>query len=318
MTDTALPLTMIIPTIDRPELLARVLHYHRDFTGKIIIADGSREPSWRGNDARVRYLHLPSDLLDQANTNLRMRRAVEMADTPYIMMHADRRITTRTGIRTALAFLEENPEYSVADGRQVCIVERRGELTALPMYFNGHNGSVDADMPEQRLVDAYRRGYRPGMYGVARAEVWKCIYERQPLECVDQCFNEIFINHVMCIMGKKACLEVLYSVVLPVMRGPAYYRRGFFRSLLATDPVKRAEAALAELLGERTNRSFNDCLAAVRSGFNWFHHRYPLPLIADHLASCEPGVETVLEDIAIQFLDSEPVEQDAGQSDRRA
>ncbi|MCC8189076.1 MAG: TIGR00180 family glycosyltransferase, partial [Planctomycetes bacterium] len=132
-----LSLTMIIPTYERPDLLSKVLRYHNDFPGTIIVADGSALPSLTGTDGdRVRLLHMPGDLVDDGNLTDRLRAAVAMVDTDYIMMHADRRITTANGYRAAVEFLDANPAYVAADGRYVLFSDARHASEDTKVYLS--------------------------------------------------------------------------------------------------------------------------------------------------------------------------------------
>ena len=98
------PITMLIPTSGRRALLKWVLESHRDFPGQIIIADGSPEPSsLESGNGKIRYFHVPDDgPLYGSGYLSRLRAAIGLVETPYMLIRADSCFTTNSGISRCL------------------------------------------------------------------------------------------------------------------------------------------------------------------------------------------------------------------------
>ncbi len=126
-------LTIVVPTYNRPDALARLLAYCAPLPVQLVVVDGSAEPavlpSLTGLACRLRYFHQPVSI-DQ-----RIRFAVELCDTPFSMFSCDDEYYLAQGLAAALLRLRAEPSLSAVAGRCAAFVCNDQGLQ-LGTYYN--------------------------------------------------------------------------------------------------------------------------------------------------------------------------------------
>ena len=300
-------LTIIILTFNRPKILKELLRYHAEFRGNIIVADGSKKPEYiNASCDRIRYIHLPSEGHDFYSVQERLKAAIYIVKTPYVLLHADRRFVTHSGINVCLDFLEKNRNVSAADGRYIYFTGPEGNYSAIPHYYVRNYFSTTAEDFKQRMKDSYEFGYRPNFYSVMRTEVWKDYVDYFPADVlkVHVCFTEFFLQMVVCMHGKIACLPVLFSGLLPAKKEFNTNVKAYKHPVI--DDIMRNKwqiviHALASVLALRSGLDERECISLAQKNFEEFSHHVTIqysrqdtpPTLEEHLAPL--GKEAVQE-----------------------
>lgn len=265
-------ITMIIPTMSRPELVNYALRYHENFPGKIIIADGSPEPCMpRFMPKNCVYFHEP--LFWQR----RNRRAVDMVDTPYTIFRADRRCVTNLGIAEGLRFLEDNPEYSAVDGTQALIYSNNKNAyefkAAYPWDCLGE--PEYSDDPAKRLTQIFSPAYRHvSFYALTRTEVWRdtvaCYKDLMP----NGALYELAQIMIMAAYGKFAVLPVIFSCILGDFSWKTHYYNPVLRDLpydsLGTEQGEQFCKAITPFISRITGMDLHKSFRSVYDSLESF------------------------------------------------
>jgi glycosyltransferase domain-containing protein len=154
--------TILIPTHNRPEYLARCVRWFSEFSCPIVIADSSALISCGGlQSARLVHLHCPGGFEVYPR---KLQLALERVTTPFVAMCADDDFIANEGLKASVLFLEENPDYVFSQG-YAYLYQRFGSRLALwPMVYPFHNNLSDTWL--ERVENARSTVY----YGVNRTE----------------------------------------------------------------------------------------------------------------------------------------------------
>lgn len=166
-------LTLVIPSYNRQQYLARNLHYWSGKDVWVIALDGSPKrigsDLLKGLDQNVSYFHLPSSLRERlwsVNNHLQ---------TKYMALLADDDFYLPSGLKAAINFLEENPDYSACIGRPTGFGYDLGSgVFGIPGIYNDMNidYNINSNSPGQRMVDHMGRYMPSTMYAVLRSKNW--------------------------------------------------------------------------------------------------------------------------------------------------
>ncbi len=122
-------LTMIVPTFNRPQYIRRFFQYYsaRQCPYSIIIADSSSEPSASANydiisshqsSLNIQYQKYDSSLVPIQ----KLAKVVENTESKYVVLCSDDDFIIQKALDQCLAFLEQNPDYSLAHGSAVWLL----------------------------------------------------------------------------------------------------------------------------------------------------------------------------------------------------
>lgn len=270
-------ITMIIPTMNRPELVDFALRYHADFPGRIIIADGSDAPHRPSSMPKnVTYLYEP--LFWQR----RNRAAMEMVDTPYTIFRADRRCVTNLGIQAGIRFLEENPDYAAVDGTQVQIFPHPDDGYELQMaYPFDCLGEPDySDDPAERMIQIFYPTYRHlSIWAVTRTEVWRDTVQGYDDLMPSANMYELFQIMVMAMHGKFAVLPIAFSAIFANYDHRSHYYNPVYPQH-AWDAVMGEQdevycSSLTKTMVRITGKDEASCRSAIQNSLETFF-RYTL------------------------------------------
>lgn len=211
-------ITIIVPTFNRADFLARLLAYYAQvqFQGHILIGDASdheqaalvRKTAEEYQDGlKVHYHHLPG--ISIAQTVFLLNSFIQ---TPFVALIGDDDFLVVKGLCQCVDFLNNHPDYIAANGcGGLLLVEdgmAYGKIKDLGDYpLKG----VDAEDPGQRLED-FLRNYCVALFSLFRVESWRQMWI-DTSHVQDVAFAaELLPNCTAAIIGKIKHLDVLYLI----------------------------------------------------------------------------------------------------------
>jgi glycosyltransferase domain-containing protein len=274
--------TIIIPTYRRPRLLARLLRYYRDvqLDDPVVVADSSPEPEAWANQQMIRSVQQTLDITYQQYeptiwVELKIARALDVIDTPYTVLCADDDFLIPRGIAACVAFLESHPDYAIASGRAVAVMQPGGPNDLFGALYEGWytrsypQRTLESADPMARLL-SHMSNYTTTFYSVhRRADMVRNI--QLATQYTDEVrFGELVLSCLSVIQGKVHCLDTLTMVrqFLPdsaaqqatswatLLTNDDYSQRyTLFRTCLATELV-RATTCDSDTARAVVNRAF--------------------------------------------------------------
>jgi glycosyltransferase domain-containing protein len=216
-TDRSSLLTVVIPTRNRPQFLARLLGYYsaEQFNHKLIIADSSdRDDQFRNGSIikavskRLNIDYRVFDPLTEFTTKL--HKAVGMVDTTYMAVGADDDFFVPSATNRALSFLDANPDYTIAHGESGVFVTEsglaHGEITELHRYGQR---TIDSDTGVERLIN-HLNCYTTTFYSLHRTKQFRDCYRSMLNIKADLYFSELLHSCLSIVQGKAKKLHGLY------------------------------------------------------------------------------------------------------------
>jgi glycosyltransferase domain-containing protein len=158
-------LTIIIPTHNRPALIARALDYYRTWGCSIIVCDSSRDESNPVSLPDVQILYTPELSFDR-----KLFRAVQQVTTPYVCLSADDDFLSVNGVMTGMRFLEKHDDYVSVQGHYLTFGWNKSELDIHPNYVSLTGFHIDDAEPAQRILHAMYP-FMHHIYSVHRSNV---------------------------------------------------------------------------------------------------------------------------------------------------
>lgn len=208
--------TILIPTINRPEYIIRMMRYYHSegFRGTLLIGDSSDEANFAkvrdeaaviGESLRVR--HIPCR---DANLPQTMERLANLVDTPYVAFIGDDDFLIPSAIDECEDFLAKNPDYSactgIARGFRVKSDRAFGDMELLDEYPMRR---VEEKTASDRLVSLLMQ-YHVIIFSVHRADVWREMW-RDPESMPDRAFScELLPCCMSVVLGKVKQIDCLY------------------------------------------------------------------------------------------------------------
>jgi glycosyltransferase domain-containing protein len=196
-------LTVVIPTYNRPDRLARSLRYWAESPFTVVVADGSRLPLSVPIPLGIDYRHDPS-----SSAFVRWGRAINSVRTPYTVLCADDDFHGFSALHRCVEFLEQHRDYSSVQGRYLYFREGREEHVALGYSFAA-TFAVTAESAAERLIQSMNP-YMHQIYSVQRSEVLQQAIGDFPDEITNNAF-ELQVSLIAAIVGKHCTLPFLYS-----------------------------------------------------------------------------------------------------------
>ena len=250
------PLTLMIPTKNRSDLLIRALHYYARVECPFVIAIGDSSSVEqveatrrviRSLEGRLTIVHRE---YPQLNDSACIKALIEDVQTPYAVFVADDDFLVPKSLSRCMEFLKEHPDYSAAHGDAIQMVVKESlEGHFLQMRTGFSPQPVIAESSARRRVGELLNRYRVTLFSVHRTEIWEKMY-RRIAELSDKSFTEILPCCLSAVYGKIKALDGLSLVRLEHER--RYRLPDYF------DWLKKSEWA-------RSYAVFSDCLAAAIS-----------------------------------------------------
>ena len=215
-------ISILIPTLNRPEFLYRALKYYRaaGFDGVISIGDSSDDVNSAKNmDAinrvtdglRVDYQYYSKD---KYHIGLVVKDLIDRAETSYVALCCDDDFLNVNGVKKCASFLDGNPDYVSARGIRITFM-----LSNLDSVY----GKIDnllyvpsLDLESESAADrwaTYMRCNTATAYNVHRKVTFQKMWQRIEEFFTHDLKHEIYPCSVTCLLGKTKNIDVLYNVV---------------------------------------------------------------------------------------------------------
>lgn len=211
-------ITLLIPTLNRPDFLLRELHYYQsvNFRGNIFIGDSSEATVTKkiknylqqfDNLLKIYYYPLPG--YDGAQA---LKIITDKVTSKYAVFIADDDFLVPSGIGRCIEFLDTNPDYVAAHG--VCIAMGLHSINSQSIQYTNHSPQpiISGGTAAQRLV-AHLTNYSPILFfSVHRIEAWRTMFKNLG-DIADRSFgSELLSSCLSVILGKTKQLDGLYLI----------------------------------------------------------------------------------------------------------
>jgi glycosyltransferase domain-containing protein len=206
--------TLFIPTMNRPDLLFRLIDYYDSlrFNGKIIIGDSSITEVFIKTASTLRYYVDRLDIEHYHFPGLRQGAAVlemnKFLTTSYACLLGDDDFIIPTTINNCIEFLENNNDYIAVNGSGVCIASSSGDsshISTASFYCQTIMEEVNAS---DRLLKHFEN-YSVSLFSVFRSEIWLKMFNNIPLPSeLPQCCDNSFASELL-----PCCLSVVYGKI---------------------------------------------------------------------------------------------------------
>lgn len=204
-------MTLVIPTFNRPDYLAQLLAYYRDMLAhsKVLVLDSS-EPDVVSRNVqavldcgpRFRHVVFPASVPPAA----KLAQGLELVDTAFCGFCADDDLVFVNGLRRALTFLRDNPEYVCVDGIYLNFRRVGRDVQLYIEYSRTGNAS---DYPGARIFGLFQK-YESLFYGVYRTNdlcaIFAGVKNNPSLH-----FQELYQALTALMIGKSYRLPVFYA-----------------------------------------------------------------------------------------------------------
>lgn len=208
MSDSNFPITLIIPTVHhRAALFARSLRFLGDCAcpAPIIVSDHS-QPEKLGVIAGIagKYGNLRIKILrhdPELHFLQRLVQCAEVADTPYVHLHADDDFLVPNAVRPLIQAMED-PECVAVMGINVHL----GKSTSI-----GARGGIEQSAPFSRLI-AQLEAYSSVLYALRRRDEFISSLSFAAERCPDVQFWQYLESCVAAIRGNIRVIDELHYV----------------------------------------------------------------------------------------------------------
>lgn len=238
-----MPVTIIIPTMNRPEYIQRALSYYRDsgFDGCVIIGDSSEGEDaqsivrlvkhFENGSFRLRLFHYPRTV-----PLIGVWRALIAAvDTKYITYAGDDDLQIPSGMHAAVAFLEENPAYVAARCAMVEVaIGQESPFGEIIELFQKPFPDYDIDGAIHRF-STYAQMAISVQYSVYRTEAWRISYGFVPEPYLPYFGEEFIPCAISVVLGKIKSLPQLGTVQQSDGAGGVWRHRTIFDLIRAPE-----------------------------------------------------------------------------------
>ncbi|TAE23155.1 MAG: TIGR00180 family glycosyltransferase [Candidatus Kapaibacterium sp.] len=270
-------ITIITPTYNRPHYLTRHLDYYAETGLQVIVEDSSESPLEHPltSASHVRYNWKPNRGFTEKFYTL-----IQQVETPYIALCSDDDFIIPEAIDECIAFLEQHPEYTVADGQRMRVVNKNGRNYFTPELrtdgYPGKHNTSDDSLARVKYQNAPHEGL---VCAVIRTRYMKDVIQYCNGEFVKPDVYSVVLNITLPAAGKTIILPTLYSVLsyIPGSSGSqAQYTVEFNRAIM-TETQKReyellVEYCTAALIAETDIKS-DDAHAMLHELLSAFAHQ---------------------------------------------
>jgi glycosyltransferase domain-containing protein len=167
-------ISLLIPTHNRHLYLKRSLAYYREAGFRIYIVDSTAQAFDLQEQQHVTYYHMPGVSLTG-----KIAAALEVIQTPYIVMCADDDFLLPERVLDCIGFLETRPNYASVAGNSICYKKNSiasGKVDFAAMYTSRLSYEVTDEAPLDR-IRTFFNPYRGAFYAVHRTAVLRKAFE---------------------------------------------------------------------------------------------------------------------------------------------
>lgn len=263
--------TIVIPTHQRPQYLARALKYYAQTDFPVLVADSSNvASSAAAGQPNIVYHHMPGvPFLEKVRT------IMPLVATPCMAFCADDDFTVPRAAKACAEFLLANPDYASAQGHYVMALPHATGVELEAGYPANFQVRVDSADPAKRLLQIFSP-YVQNFYAVHRTSTWQAFYALRTEKIPHYCVLELLGAMLAAILGKHKVLPLFYSVrdrFLDDDRKNPLRRENI--DTVSTDPAYAEEyetflSSLAGHLNAQAGLSVKEARSAVQAALDLF------------------------------------------------
>lgn len=202
-------LSLILMTRDNKKALYNKLKYYNRFNVDVLVADSS-ESEYDKSELealcrRVRYYHYSHDcpVLEK------IKETLKKVQTDYFMYVPDDDYFCIEGVKECVSFLEENRDYSAAQGKWIGFCDEiKGKYAEV---YRQPNQQREESTALDRFV-GYWNNPSQWFYCVARTNQIRANYAKMGTDCKELALCEPFVASVVVITGMTKVLDVPFGV----------------------------------------------------------------------------------------------------------
>ena len=201
-------LTVCIFTYERKQDLERLVKYWSSTDVKVIILDASNQPAKIVNSKNIKYFHTPNTPLHK-----RLLQFSEIVETKYILLSPDDDFFALEGISKTLKFLDNNSEFSSAQGLRIRFFDFP-DFHWIPDYVKQMKLKfVEEDKIERLNKMANSAGIY--IYSIMKVtdytKITKCLNNVNTEKRDALMIGELIFNYTLPVLGKHIVLPIFYS-----------------------------------------------------------------------------------------------------------
>ena len=203
--------TIIIPTLERHDILLRAIDYYQHFNCNVLILDSSDNKLIHKFPDNIIYKHLPKMGFGQ-----KIYKADKDITTPYACLVADDDYIIESSLKAGGCFLDDNPDYASAQGQYYNFELIENRVTFSPRYgLDSSHYTVESNDTSARIIRAFNP-YMHHSYSIHRTELftksWKLasVYKKPHWENLP--LPELIQPLAPMCYGKHKVLPILWIV----------------------------------------------------------------------------------------------------------
>jgi glycosyltransferase domain-containing protein len=168
-------LTVVIPTISRPEFIERQIIFWSQFDAEVRILDGSSvpfNPSKLGEIPKnIQYLHEPFKF------NERLSNAWKHVSTEFACLLHDDGFFLPSGLDASLKKLDENPDITGCVGKVLMFFVDQGRFLTYQDYEYWKDFALDSITAEDRVTEVLPpKKVHKVEFAILRTDIWKIVF----------------------------------------------------------------------------------------------------------------------------------------------
>ncbi len=267
-------ISLLIPTLNRSQLLIKLLGYYAEvgFQGTICIGDSSDDEHVRRTKEAIKTFQSKLDIIYREYPLLHdaacVQKLLDLVTTPYAAYIADDDFFVPSALDQCASFLENQPEYSAAHGLgALLVVQKNGGVRNAGHY---KQQVTEADTASQRLID-HLANYSATVFSLHRTESLRAMYQRVHT-IPDRGFaGEMLPTCMTVVLGRVKYLDCFYLVRLA--HDQRHFLPGQFDWITKPQWVPSYEIFLdqvGEELARRDGMSKPEGMEVVKQAFSGF------------------------------------------------
>lgn len=307
--------TILIPTMDRPEYIIRVLQYYKKlkFTGAILIGDSSSTENstqirdWISDNAsqlNLKYYHCPKS--EYCHDGMVMKHLTEQMTTKYGIFSGDDDFIVPSAIIDCAALLDKKHEYSSAAGHRAAFhLDQPGHIGKIIKVEHVPEPDLSSESPAVRWTN-YMNLTISNQYHLQRHEVLIAAYYHCDAAKTRYIGPELMPCSISTICGKTAYLNKI-SCYFQVNKAQifSWANRSIFDLIMSSEWSESVNtlknAVLDQFVKAGVSRDMAEQLFErefwdhIRRRLNWqFKERYSGDSRVKQLAKRIPGLLEII------------------------
>ena len=201
--------TIIIPTISRPEFVKRQITFWSRFDAQIRILDGAQSAidlsSLGTLPTHIQYLHEPKRF------NERLAEAARHIDTEFACLLPDDEFFLPTGLERSIDFLDANPSDMGCVGKVLMFFVDQGRFLAYQDYEYWKNFDDSSTTANNRVEEVLPPNkVHKVQFALLRTDVWKTIFTSSYCDYYSTGYlYERMLNLHSAVLGRTVVLDEL-------------------------------------------------------------------------------------------------------------